>query len=284
MFLLVILDSIYTLIYSNSHFRNKIQFVLNSSAKHYDVIILGSSRAENNLMPEIFRKEGLHVYNYGITGAYLCENALMLKLFFEKGNTTDKILFQVDSFYNYEQPSSVVQVSFIPYLPINKYIYNHYKDNTEDSFILAFFPFYRYCILDSKIGFREMFLTLINKKSNSFSQDGFIPLEGTLLNNLKFELPEKIRNKNKYYLEIDSICKKNKVKLISFIAPSCSNTNKTFFLKLKHEVSELYDYSNFIKEDSLFANCGHLNKKGAEVFTNKLLERHFGNDLKKARK
>ncbi|MBX9808564.1 MAG: hypothetical protein K2X95_12300, partial [Flavobacteriaceae bacterium] len=49
-----------------------------------------------------------------------------------------------------------------------------------------------------------------------------------------------------------------------------------FFSKLNHMVPVLYDYSNFIKEDSLFATCGHLNKNGAKVFTNMLLEQHFG--------
>jgi hypothetical protein len=48
------------------------------------------------------------------------------------------------------------------------------------------------------------------------------------------------------------------------------------FSKLKYRVPELCDYSNCIKEDSLFATCGHLNKKGAAVFTTMLLEKHFG--------
>jgi hypothetical protein len=39
---------------------------------------------------------------------------------------------------------------------------------------------------------------------------------------------------------------------------------------------ELYDYNNFIKEDSLFSTCGHLNKKGAAVFTRMIIEQHFG--------
>ena len=61
------------------------------------------------------------------------------------------------------------------------------------------------------------------------------------------------------------------------MSPFCAYTSKSdFFSKLKNRVPELYDYSNFIKEDSLFATCGHLNKKGATVFTTMLLEKHFG--------
>ena len=63
--------------------------------------------------------------------------------------------------------------------------------------------------------------------------------------------------------------------LVSYFFCTCSS-NSDFFSKLNNRVPELYDYSNFIKEDSLFATCGHLNKKGATVFTSMLLEKHFG--------
>lgn len=277
----LILDSLYTSVYSNAHIRNKVQFLLNEPPRHYDAIILGSSRAENHIVPEMFKKRGLYVYNFGITGAHLSESSLMLNLFFEKGNTADKILLQVDSYFNTENPSIGVEVLFSPYLPIKKTIYNHYKDKTDYSFILAYFPFYRYCKLDSEIGFREMFLTLVNKKTNSFSEDGFIPLDGSMSNNSNFDLPENVNNKNKYYDEIVSICKLRRVKLISFMSPSCGNSNKSFFAKLKQNVPELYDYSGVIKEDSLFATCGHLNKKGAIKFTSMLLEEHYEQNIQK---
>lgn len=275
-FVSLVLDILYTSVYSNSHIRNKVQFLLNEAPKHYDVIILGSSRAENHIVPEMFKRQGLKVYNFGITGAHLCESSLMLDLFFERGNTADKILLQVDSYFNTENPSIGVEVLFLPYLPIKKTIYNHYKDITENSFALAYFPFYRYCKLDSKIGFREMILTLVNKKTNSFSFDGFIPLNGNLSSTSKFELPENVKNKNKYYDEIVAICKAKKVRLISFMSPACPYTDKLFFSKLKQQVPELYDYSGVIKADSLFATCGHLNKNGAAKFTGILLEEHYG--------
>ncbi len=273
---LLVLDILYTSVYASSHIRNKVQFLLNEPPKHYDAIILGSSRAENHIVPEMFKRQGLKVYNFGITGAHLSESSLMLKVFFEKGNTADKILLQVDSYFNTENPSVGVEVLFLPYLPIKKTIYNHYKDNIKHSFALAYVPFYRYCKLDSKIGFREMVMILMNKKSNCFSDDGFIPLDGKISNTSKFDLPSNVENRNKYYDEIVTICKLKKVQLISFMSPSCTYTDKNFFLKLKRNVPELYDYSNAIKADSLFATCGHLNKKGAEVFTSILLKDQYG--------
>ena len=274
---LTALDSLYTLIYSNSQVRNKIQYVINTPPKHYDAIMLGSSRAENHIVSEMFQKASLTVYNFGMSGGSLCEDSLLLKLFLEKGNTTNTILLQVDLQFLSETTSEGVQSQFLPFLSTNKTIYNHYKNNTDNQFVLAYFPFYRYLKLDSKIGFREMVLALMNKKGKFYDANGFAPLAGTLNPNLKENLPTEIVQKNKYYDEIVTICKKNKIHLIPFMAPFCAYTNnRDFFSKLKHRVPELYDYSSFIKEDSLFATCGHLNKKGAEVFTTMLLEKHFG--------
>jgi len=274
---LVILDIVYTIIYFNSQVRDKVQFVLNAKPKHYDAIILGSSRAENHIIPEMFKREGLDVYNFGLSGGSICDDSLLLKLFFEKGNTADKILLQVDLQFLCEVPSEGIQARFLPYLPVNNTIFRHYKNNTANIFALAYFPFYRYCIVDSKIGFRELVLTLLNKKGKFYDTNGFAPLKGSLHNYKKFNLPIEVCKKNKYYDEIVFTCKQNNTQIISFMAPFCSYTsNKDFFFLLKQKVPELYDYSNFIKADSLFSTCGHLNEKGAKVFTIMILKEHFG--------
>ena len=273
---LVMLDVLYTLIYSNSQVRDKVQFMLNSPPKHYDAIILGSSRAENHVIPEIFKRQGLNVYNFGMSGGSLCDDSLLLKLFFEKGNTVDIILLQVDLQFLNEGPAEGIQARFLPYLPFNKTIYNHYIDNTKNSIALAYFPFYRYCKLDSKIGFRELLMTLMSQKGKFYDTNGYAPSNGLLHNYKKINLPLEVRQKNKYYDEIVATSKQNSAELISFMAPICSYTNnRDFFSKLKQKVPELYDYSNFIKVDSMFASCGHLNEKGARVFTSMLLNKHF---------
>ncbi|SHG30817.1 hypothetical protein SAMN05443549_103206 [Flavobacterium fluvii] len=277
------LDGLYTFVYSNSVARNKVQYAMNASPKHYDAIILGSSRAENHLIPEMFHKSGLNVYNFGMSGGSLCEDSLLLKLFFEKGNTTDKIILQVDLQFLSEASAEGIQAEFLPYLATNKTIYHHYQDKIENEFGLAYFPFYRYCKLDSKIGLRELVITLMKKKAKFYKTNGFVPLDGTLNTNLRQDLPKVMASKNKYYDEIVAISKINKVQLIPFIAPFCKYANnRDFFSKLNHRIPELHDYSNFIKEDSLFATCGHLNKKGAAVFTRMIVEQLFGiNNMEK---
>jgi hypothetical protein len=36
----------------------------NSTARKYDVVILGSSRANNHFVSELFEKQGLETFNY----------------------------------------------------------------------------------------------------------------------------------------------------------------------------------------------------------------------------
>jgi hypothetical protein len=277
--LVVVLEGVYTLIFSNSELRNKVQFVMNAQPKKYDAIIMGSSRAENHIIPKMFQERGLSAYNFGMGGGGLCDDSLLLKLFFEKGNTTDKLFLQVDLQFMGEIPAPAIQATFLPFFTTNPTIYNHYKDNTENAFALAFFPFYRYCKLDSKIGFRELVLTVMNKKGKFYDTNGFIALDNTLNPSIMYNLPTEVSQKNNYYNEIKAICKKNKVQLIPFMAPFCPYVyHADFFAKLKQNVPELHDYSNAIKGDNMFSACGHMNRKGAEVFTTILLEKHFESD------
>ena len=53
-FVLVVLDIAYTKVYLQSSTRGKIDYVYNSKARTYDVVILGSSRANNHFVASMF--------------------------------------------------------------------------------------------------------------------------------------------------------------------------------------------------------------------------------------
>ena len=46
--------------------------------------MLGSSRANNHFVPQLFIEKGFKAYNYGMSGARLQESALMLQLMIDK--------------------------------------------------------------------------------------------------------------------------------------------------------------------------------------------------------
>ena len=59
----VVLDLVYTCIYLQSNNRGKIDYVYNSKARNYDVVILGSSRANNHFVSQLFEDKGLKTFN-----------------------------------------------------------------------------------------------------------------------------------------------------------------------------------------------------------------------------
>ena len=82
--LLVVLDWSYTSVYLHASNRGKVQKIFNSKAENFDVVILGSSRANNHFLPELFENKGMKTFNYGMSGAHLFEASLLLKLIAER--------------------------------------------------------------------------------------------------------------------------------------------------------------------------------------------------------
>ena len=65
---LVLLDVIYTTVYVQSSHRGKIDYVYNSKARYYDLAVLGSSRANNHFVTQLFEEKGLKSFNYCMSG------------------------------------------------------------------------------------------------------------------------------------------------------------------------------------------------------------------------
>jgi hypothetical protein len=96
--LLCLLDLGYTYIYLKDSKHNKTNFVYNSENKNFDVIFLGSSRANNHFVPSVFEKKGLKTYNYGMSGSHLYETALLFELMLERHYKIKTAIIQIDLF------------------------------------------------------------------------------------------------------------------------------------------------------------------------------------------
>ena len=92
----VVLDFMYTTVYLNSSNRGKIDYVFNSNARKYDVVILGSSRANNHFVAPMFEEKGLKTFNFGMSGSHLFEASLMLKLMVERKYTIKNLILETD--------------------------------------------------------------------------------------------------------------------------------------------------------------------------------------------
>lgn len=265
------LDTLFTSIYKNSFPRNKTQFILSlEEGEKIDYVFLGSSRTENFIVTKDIEKlTGKTALNLGTQGARLDDMNVFLRLLIDKKVKIKKLFVQVDYIYNNEASSDIVRSQALPYIRSNQVIKEYLKRNDSTYFKNYYIPFYRYATNDYRLGFREFFSNLINKKSKVNFNDGFVPLFGIMdKNNSGAELPKSILKTNKNIMEIDSICKMNNIDVVYFCAPFCSKLQTNGYIdKLKEKLPDFKDFSSSLPNDSLFQNCSHLNKDGAEAFS-----------------
>ncbi len=262
-------DFIYTKIYANSNPRNKLQYILNTKNKNFDIVFIGSSRVANHINSKLFDSlSNKKTINLGVEGAGLNDNLLQLKLLIANNNIST-VFLQIDSNFEDGNPSNIAISEAIPFLKKNKIINNHIRKYFNDYEKLENIPFYRYAINDPKIGFREVFFTFINKRPRINPSIGFSPKFGSKLP-LTGSLPKTTRSKNIILDQIIDLCLKNKIQLTLYISPYCNKIRNTHYLEnLMTKVPNLIDLSKGY-DDELFFNCSHLNKKGANIFTENL--------------
>src|SRR5690606_22334235 len=106
---------------------------------------------------------------------------------------------------------------------------------------------------------------------------GYYPLKnhksGKMKNNIVNLNP---LSHNKYYEEIKTLCKQNNINFIAVMTPMCENTKgMNYFDKVKKNYPEIYNYENVVLEDQYFSSCGHMNDRGARIFTGKIIQDFF---------
>ena len=273
--LAVLLDYGYTRVYLQANNRNKIEYVYNSKAKNYDVVILGSSRANNHFVTEMFEQKGLETFNYGISGGHLFEADLLLKLMLERKYKIKTVVLEADLNLSNEKRSETVAAKFLPYIHDSEIIKNHFS-NEADFNSLYYIPFYRYVNFDALIGFREFYKTISKQPTNVLDKGGFHALGKNKKGRMKNDISTLKPLKNKYYEDIKRICLANKINFIAVMTPMCENTKGMhYFEKVKKAYPEIHNYENVVTEDKYFSSCGHMNDTGARLFTKMIINDFF---------
>lgn len=271
----LLLDVVYTVVISHSSERNKIENVIHTTNKKYDVIIMGTSRANNHFVTELFEKEGLKAFNYGISGAHLFETSLLLKLMVANKYEIKNLVLEADLSICNEKRDEGTTARFMPYIHCNEIIKKHYE-NEADFFQIYYLPFYRYIKFDNKIGFREVYDVTAKKTTNTLHNKGYYPLISHKKGNMKNDISSLKPIRNKYYEEIKQICKQNNIKLTVVMTPMCENTKGLeYFNKVQQLYPEIHNFENVVTDDKYFASCGHLNDEGARIYTNRIIKEFF---------
>jgi hypothetical protein len=271
----VALDFIYTAIYLQSSNRGKVDHVYNSKKENFDVVILGSSRANNHFVAKMFEDKGLKTFNYGMSGGHLFEADLLLKLMVERHYKIKNVILEADLNLSNKHRDYGISSKFLPYLHQSGTVKKHFS-NEDDFLEMYYIPFYRYIKFDERIGFREFYNTTLKKSTNVLDHQGYYPLinrKGNMKNNIVNLKP---LLHNQYYEEIKQICKDNNINFIAVMTPMCENTKGIeYFNKVQKLYPEIHNYENVVVEDKYFSSCGHMNDTGARIFTARILKDFF---------
>lgn len=273
-----ILENLYTKVFQDSKIRSKIQFAKHLINEDFDVIILGSSRANNHFDTELFQIKGFKTFNFGMDGSTLNEALVILDILIHNHNKIKNVILEVDLNLTLTQGNKTIQTQFLPYLN-DDFIYDHLK-NQPEIFWHQKVPFYKYASNESKLGLRELTFTLLGKKSKAIENAGFTPLFGTN-NKMEYDLTHYKTQQNKFYDELKRLCVKNNIKLFSVSTPMCSNTKGVeYFEKIRKIYPEIYNFEDIVNKDEYFFSCGHMNKNGAKIYTTYILN-HLTNNFNK---
>ena len=272
----IVLDFGYTKVFLQSSNRGKIEKVFNSKGEKYDVVILGSSRANNHFVAPMFEERGLKTFNYGMSGGHLFEASLLLQLMIERNYQIKNVILEADLNLSNDHQAEGISAKFLPFLHESEIIRRHFE-NESDFMELYYIPFYRYVKYDAKIGLREIFFTSTGKKTSHLDNKGYYPLgnkpNANMKNNIANLNPLK---KNQYYYEIKQLCEQKGINFIAVMTPMCENTKgMDYFDKVKELYPEIHNYENAVLEDKYFSSCGHLNDAGARLFTARILKDFF---------
>jgi hypothetical protein len=263
------LDYSYTKTFEQSVPRNKFQLLRSLKDKKVPYIFLGSSRVENDIVPAVIKEmTQKETVNLGFQASKMSDFYTVLLLLKKYHIQSEKIFIQVDYIFNHGGCSNIMQYQLMPFVRENEVTKDYFDNHFPNDKALYFMPFYRYCQYDVKIGFRELFFNLMAKKTNVVTNKGFVGLPRAQPNHIKYSLPKTIANSNIYYDKIKSYCVANKIEIVFFVSPFCKEAeNLDFVTKLKGKIPELKDFSGAIQDNTLFDDCGHLNSKGAPLFT-----------------
>lgn len=274
--LAVVLDWGYTTIFQQSSNRGKIEYVYHASPQQYDVVFLGSSRANNHFVAPLFEEKGIKTFNYGMSASHLFEASLLLKLMVERKFVIKKLILETDMNLANETRDAGISAQFLPYLHDSQIIKDHFSVE-QDFCKLYYIPFYRYLAFDAKIGFREMNRSWRQVPTNYLDNLGYHPLGGKKKGNMKNDIRKMKPLDNRYYKEIKVICKANNIELIALMTPMCSNVKgMDYFDRVKSKYPEIHNYEKAVEGDQYFSSCGHLNDEGARMFTTIILKDFFG--------
>lgn len=255
-----------------------------------NIAIMGSSRAVVQFNTKILERNlRLNVYNFGMNGNRFHIQYFRHLQYLKYNIKPENLIISLDVFEFQTKRNFYYPQQFLPYMLWNRDMFDNLSKYDNFKKIDFFIPLIRF--YDFKRHIRDAVNEIIKRKSKKYRYKGFNARNFSWNNDLQ-NAKKKMKE---YVVKIDTTtfnlfnnfitdCQNNRIKVILVYSPEYIEgqqfvTNRKEIMKiyknlaLKHNL-ELLDYSDcdISYNKDFFYNSNHLNSKGADLFTRKLVE------------
>lgn len=256
--------------------------IYNDSLKS-NAIIMGSSRGQVQYSPYIIESiTGLNCYNISVDGRCIDAEVVLYDIYCQHAPKPKYIIQNIDC-GTLQMSNGYEREQYLPYLNDRK-LYNLICENEKYTWIDRWFPLIRYA------GYREVIkegIGVKNKMSRPDMYKGYVSYEKewngsdfNLIDTIGFDCnPQAVEIFDRYLAN----CQRDSIKVILVYAPfyigatekmgSAVDSMFSFYQSFANRYGcEIlnYTYDSLCYDTANFYNAGHLNRKGAEMFSTKL--------------
>jgi hypothetical protein len=263
----------------NAELDKRLELILEGKMNK-QLLIFGSSRAQHDIYADIIQEElTLSTYNLGYRGSNIAFQLFLLEKVLKHNEKPEIVLLTVDDDSEF-LPEKTLQFR---YDKLNSLI--KYQEITMDLIQqkqISPFASILYC---ARIGWNQFSEIKKPTKFDQWTVNG-----STLLDSSATGFKGIYRKKNKYdkkleilknliaFTKFQEICKAKKIQLVVLIPPNFETQNAVFANRISNLIIDKktiflnQERTDFLSS-SLFYDESHLNKKGAILYTNKIIER-----------
>ena len=271
------------------HESERLAVLLNKDA-YFDILLIGSSRMHVHYNPKIIDSiTHLASYNFGVEGGNLLEINLWLQVYLNKHQPPKAIVLDIPAFaFDIERRPFFNHSIYLPYLN-DDLVYNTLAEYKKVSYY-RYLPFLALTEVDdyNKLNAIKGWMGSKEELASHFTFNGYAD-NGSGILTPSAKIPRdtqtyKTGEKGKNILTaiIDS-CRKKNIQLIFAYSPEYVDTdysNRADFFEyinstaLKNNIP-FFDFrkSAICLDSTLFANPGHLNKYGADIFSKEVAQK-----------
>jgi hypothetical protein len=256
-----------------------------------EIYIYGSSRAWVHIDPQILEEElGRTAYNFGVDGQNFYIQNLRNQELMTYNPKPKYIIYSLDVFTLGKSSGLYNDIQFLPYMLMNDNLYDYLSSYKGYSYFDYYLPMLRY-VGKGEVIKKALIHSISWQTSKPVRVKGYKGQKKVWNDDLKkaikkidvFEIQTDTSLVEKFNLFLDE-CKINNIEVIFVYTPEYIEgqnfvANRNEIITLYEEIAKKHDilFLNYSDDEinvqkKYFYNASHLNKTGAELFTNKLIK------------